>query len=91
MNADEELARLQTAAERAQTGYHHEEAVALYSQALKHLEENGIADAEIEYALRDGRSTSNGGGPSGSLGNTGNTIAVITANFSVANSSSRVI
>ncbi|HET6444190.1 MAG TPA: GAF domain-containing protein, partial [candidate division Zixibacteria bacterium] len=59
MNATEELSRLQAAAERAQAGYHHEKAVALYSQALVLQEAEGLADPELEYALRGGRAHSN--------------------------------
>jgi len=59
MNSTDELSKLQAAAERAKAGYHHEEAVALYSHALELKEANGLADPELEYALRDGRAQSN--------------------------------
>jgi tetratricopeptide (TPR) repeat protein len=35
MNPTEELARLQAAADRAKAGYHHEEAIALYTEAME--------------------------------------------------------
>ena len=59
MNAPNEVARLQAAADRARRGYRHEEAVGWYSQALDHYQSAGLDDAELEYDLRDGRASSN--------------------------------
>jgi transcriptional regulator with GAF, ATPase, and Fis domain len=53
-----EVTRLQAMADRARQGYEHEEAVALYSQALDLIRDGEISDPELEYALLDGRAYS---------------------------------
>jgi hypothetical protein len=47
MDATDELARLQAAAERAQAGFHHEEAIAL-SEGLKLLESRSFVGPELQ-------------------------------------------
>ncbi|HSG15777.1 MAG TPA: hypothetical protein VLE70_05575, partial [Anaerolineae bacterium] len=59
MNASDEIARLQAAAERAQDGYHHEEAVGYYTQALEVAPEGDEAAAQmLRYDLHFGRGQS---------------------------------
>ncbi|MGB3714662.1 MAG: GAF domain-containing protein, partial [Candidatus Promineifilaceae bacterium] len=56
MNATDDLARLQAAAERAQAGFHHEEAIALYTEAMEitHLDDDPAALTQ-RYELLFGR------------------------------------
>ena len=56
MNVSDELAQLIAAGERAQAGYHHAEAVELFSQALELIER--VDDPHLEYVVRAGRSRS---------------------------------
>ncbi|MGD2077595.1 MAG: GAF domain-containing protein, partial [Chloroflexota bacterium] len=57
-NADE-IARLKAAAERAQKGYHHDEAVGYYTEALEIAPEGDDPDAQaLRYELHFGRGES---------------------------------
>ncbi|HET6447458.1 MAG TPA: ATP-binding protein, partial [candidate division Zixibacteria bacterium] len=49
------LIQLRAAAERARDGYHHEESVALYTQAIDQARARMIGDSALEYDLLNGR------------------------------------
>ena len=59
MNTIDELARLQAAAKRSQDGYHHEEAIVHYTQALEIAPpEDDPAAQALRYELHFGRGES---------------------------------
>jgi tetratricopeptide (TPR) repeat protein len=56
MNTTDEITRLKAAAERAQAGYHHEEAIAYFTQALGITPPGGDHEAQVlRYDLHIGR------------------------------------